>query len=54
MRLLKDHGVFPTLINKEELSQIVRLVNQREENPDKRPTGDISSLTYSGYQTLMI
>lgn len=50
MRLLKDHGVYPNMLNKEELSQMVRLVNQKGDEPRT----DISTLTYAGYQTFLI
>ena len=30
-KLLKDHGTYPQLINKEELSQMIRLINQKHE-----------------------
>lgn len=30
-KLLKDHATYPRLINKDELSQMVRIVNQKSE-----------------------
>ena len=48
-KLLKDHGTYPQLINKEEVSQMVRLVNQRSEEGR-----DVHSLTYAGYQTFLL
>lgn len=38
------------MLNKEELSQMVRLVNQKGDEPRT----DISTLTYAGYQTFLI
>jgi len=45
MRLLKDHGVYPQMINKDELSQTVRLVNQKADEPRT----DVGTLTFGGY-----
>jgi len=49
-KLLKDHGVYPNSISKEELSQMIRLINQRAEEPHT----DVSTLTYNGYQSLIV
>lgn len=50
-KLLKDHGTYPQLINKEELSQMIRLINQKHETAK---SADIQSLTYQGYQSFIV
>ena len=50
-KLLKDHGTYPQLLNKEELSNMVRLVNQKKNEADK---SDIQSLNFAGYQSFLI
>ncbi len=45
-KMLKDHNAFPNLINKDELHQLIRLINTRVFNHAK---SDLSALDYPGF-----
>ena len=51
-KLLKDHGFYPTLITKEEVSQIIRLVNMR--GGKDVASSELQALTYNGFRVFLV
>jgi len=48
-KLLKDHGTFPSLINKDELATLFRLINSKLFN-----RSDLQAFDYNGYQAFIM
>ena len=48
-KLLKDHGTFPSLITKEELATLFRLINNKLFN-----RSDLQAFDYNGYQAFIM
>lgn len=45
-KMLKDHGVYPQLINKDELAQLTRLINMNTETPNSH---DLTMLDFTQF-----